>query len=248
MKQGKGGLRALLGLVMLLGLALVLVACEDQATALPGPPGPPTAGPSPTVAPTETPVSVTGSGAELYNQAHAAMNTLKSYHFVTDTTLGRGATQRIEGDWAAPNKLKMTVVNKGAGTDGTQHILRIGPQQWTRKTDAEAWATTPAQTGSLSPDQTAGLLRYAASLDKTDDVTLDNQPMQHLTFTLDPAKLAGSAAGMSQGDGELWIDPANHWITQMLINYTSNVIGARGESVSTMRLSAFNAGVEINAP
>ena len=239
----------LLATLLLVVLAFALAACDVGGTEPPpGPPGPPTAGPSPTPVPTETPITVTGSGAELYGQAHTAMQALKSYHFVTDSDLGRGATQHIEGDWVAPDRLRMTTVNKGAGTDGTQHTLRIGAEQWSRKSDAEAWAKAAAQAGSIGPDQTAGVLRYAATVDKTDDKALDGQTLLHMTFGLDPAKLAGSAAGISRGDGELWIDKTSKNIVQMQLNYTSSVTGAKGEAHSVMRLSKFDSAVEIAHP
>jgi hypothetical protein len=132
----------------------------------------------------------------------------------------------------------MTVVNQGAGTDSTQYILRIGLEQWTRKTEADAWQKSPNTTVSLSPDQAAGILRYAASIEAAPD--------GHLTFTLDPARL-GSGAGIARGDGELWLDSGKR-IMKMILNFTSGVTGAIGEARSTLQLSDFDKPVEIARP
>jgi hypothetical protein len=234
------------GLLVL--LALGVAACGDQPTA--GPIGPQPAAPTATAGPTETPVAVSGAGAETYRKTQAAMRQLTSYHFVSDTDLGKNATQHIEGDWAAPNRIRMTVVNKGGGFDGTQQIVRIGPEQWTRPNETVGWSpVSNAPAVVTGPDQVDGVVRYAQSVDQTPDVTLDGQPAHHLTFTLDAARLAADPnVGLARGEGELWSDPATDRILQVRMSYTSSVQAARGTATTTMKFSDFNKQVDIPHP
>jgi hypothetical protein len=228
--------RFALVLPLLAVLTLAAAAC-DTSDPTPAPIGPGAAVPTATPAPTETAVSVTGSGAELYKQAHDAMLALKSYHFVSDTDLGHGATQHVDGDWGSPNRLRMTLVNKGTGQDGTQYIVRIGKEQWTRPTESAAWtAVQNAPAVSVGPDQAAGILATAQSVEKTDDTTLNGTPAYHLTFQLG----ANPNEGIGSGSGELWIAQDTHYIVQMKLLFTTGVKGARGEANSTLVLSKFN--------
>ena len=246
---GRRVLAALLGL-LLLGVAALLAACEGEPTPAIGPVGPSTPVPTATAVPTGTPVAISGPGADIYAAGHAAMVQLTSYHFTTDSDLGRGVTQHIEGDWAAPNKVRMTVTTKGGGQDGTQQIVRIGTAEWTRRTDADAWAAMqnppPAET---APDQIAGLLRYGL-LESSEETTLNNQAVYHLTFTLDPARLvtASPSTGISKGNGELWIAKDTHYIVQIKLVFTSTVTAARGAATSVMKLAQFNSPVDIPQP
>src|SRR5436309_14739447 len=64
--------------LLLLALAGLLAACEAEVTPTPGTQGPPGPPPTATIAPTETPISVSGTGAAAYYQAHAALLSLTS--------------------------------------------------------------------------------------------------------------------------------------------------------------------------
>src|SRR4051794_13964266 len=90
------------GIAGLAVLALAVAACDPGTAAPAGPPGPVTPAPTATLAPTETPISIGGTGGELYQQAHTAMTLLKSYQFVSDTDLGKADSQHIDGVWVAP--------------------------------------------------------------------------------------------------------------------------------------------------
>ena len=84
----------------------------------------------------------------------------ETYHFVSDTDLGKAATQHIEGDWAAHNRIRMTVTNKGGGFDGAQQIIRIGTEEWTRPNETAGWRAVPnAPAVVTGPDQVVGILR-----------------------------------------------------------------------------------------
>jgi outer membrane lipoprotein-sorting protein len=233
---------------LLVVVALGVAACSDQPTA--GPIGPQPAAPTATAGPTETAVPVTGAGAETYRQTQGAMRQLTSYHFVSDTDLGKAATQHIEGDWAAPNRIRMTVTNKGGGFDGTQQIVRIGAEEWTRPNETTNWsAVSNAPAVVTGPDQVDGILRYAQSVDQGADVTLDGQAAHHLTFTLDQAKLAADTnIGLAKGEGELWVDTATSHILQVKLTFTSSVQAARGSATTTMKFSDFNKAVDIPHP
>jgi hypothetical protein len=229
---------------VLLALALALAACDDGTGPI-GPVGPGTPVPTVTPAPTETPVSIGGTGAELYQQAHAAMMGRKSYRFVNDTDLGRGATQHIEGVWVAPHTISMVVVTTGTTGAGTQYICRVADRHWVRPNEADAWAAVnPAPRAATSPDQVAAILRFAQSLDLVgnEPLTRDGQTVNatHLKFILDAGRLAAANIGIAKGSGDLWIDPTSKHILQMKLTFTSSVQAARGEATSTLTLSKFD--------
>jgi hypothetical protein len=233
---------------LLVVLALGVAACDAEPT--PAPIGPQPAAPTATAGPTATPVPVTGAGADAYRKTQAAMRQLTSYHFVSDTDLGKAATQHIEGDWAAPNRIRMTVVNKGGGFDGTQQIVRIGLEEWTRPNETVGWsAVSNAPAVVTGADQVDGIIRFAQSVDQTADVTLDGQPAHHLTFTLDAARLAADPnVGLAQGQGELWTDVATDRLLQAKMSYTSSVQAARGTATTTIKFSDFDKPVDIPQP
>lgn len=229
---------------VVLALGLLLAACDDGSTPI-GPQAPGTPLPTATPAPTETPISVRGTGAELYQQAHTMMMSLKSYRFVNDTDLGRGATQHTEGVWIAPHTVSLVVVTTGTTGAGTQYICRVADQHWVRPNEASAWtAANPPPRAATSPDQVAAILRFAQSLELAgnESLTIDNQTVNaaHMTFTLDAGQLATANIGIAGGKGELWIDSASKHIVQMKLTFTSSVQAASGEATSTLILSKFN--------
>ena len=229
---------------VLLALAALLAACDDGSAPI-GPVAPGTPLPTAPPAPTETPISVGGTGAELYQQAHTAMMGLTSYRFVNDTDLGRGATSHSEGTWVAPHAVSLVVVTTGTTSAGTQYICRVGDRHWTRPNEAAAWtAVNPAPPASTSPDQVASILRFAQSLDLVgnETLTLDGESVNttRMKFTLDAGRLTGANIGIAGGSGELWIDPTSKYIRQMKLTFTSSVQAAQGQATSTLTLSKFN--------
>jgi hypothetical protein len=235
-------------IALLVVLALGVAACDGEPTAAPI--GPQPAAPTATAGPTTTPVPVTGAGADAYRKMQAAIRQLTSYHFVSDTDLGKAATQHIEGDWAAPNRIRMTVVNKGGGFDGTQQIVRIGAEEWTRPNETVGWSpVSNAPAVVTGADQVDGIIRYAQSVDQGEDVTLDGQAVHHLTFTLDTARLSADPnVGLAQGQGELWTDVATDRLLQAKMSYTSSVQAARGTATTTIKFSDFDKPVDIPHP
>ncbi len=238
---------AIVGVLVLLALGLAACTTGDPTA---GPIGPQPAAPTATAGPTETAVPVSGAGADTYRKSQAAMRLLKSYHFITATDLGKGATQQIEGDWATPNRIRMTVVTKGGGFDGTQQIVRLGPEEWTRPNETVGWTVVSnAPAVVTGPDQVDGIMSYAQAVNQTEDVTLNGSPAHHLTFTLDAAKLAANPnVGLAKGEGELWIDPATDRVLQVVLNFTSSVQAARGSATTTMKFSDFDKAVDIPHP
>ena len=229
---------------VLLALAGLLAACDD-GSAPQGPQGPGTPMPTVTPAPTETPISIGGTGAELYQQAHTAMMGLTSYRFVNDTDLGRSAKQHSEGVWIAPHTISMLVVTTGTTGAGTQYICRVADRHWVRATEAAAWtAANPPPRAGTSPDQVAAILRFAQSLDLVgnETLTIEGQTVNatRMTFTLDAGRLTTANIGIAGGKGDLWIDPTSKYIVQMKLTFTSSVQAASGEATSTLTFSKFN--------
>ena len=227
-------------------------------TDTPEPPTPTTAPPSPTTASASS-GTLTGPAADLLTKAQAAMQALKTYHFVIEVTSAEGVTVSGEGDVQTPDKVRITL---DLGQAGKSQMLVLGQDVYLQQPGTQTFipisrsGSAAAGMGLLgNPQQVTSFAQLADSANIVGDEQIDGVDTTHVQFTYDLSKVgqtAGATTSAGQATGDMWIEKSSGYarrvkiITPATTQTRQTPSGTGGTSAVVITYSRFD--VPLAAP
>lgn len=218
---------------------LTLAACGGDPTPTPPPPTPTTAPtataepPTPTVeASSNSSTSNDQDAIDLLNDAQRAMQGVKSYHFVLETS-SAGTEVKAEGDiHVTEKKLRMSMTVPGMGDiemisiANDTYFKQPGTDAFTKAGDNDIMAN--ALSGMSDPMQFTSYTEFAEEAQVAGKEKLDGADTVRVTYTFDANKAAQEAAekqgqptpeaiGEAKSSAEMWIEEKTNFIRKMEI-------------------------------
>ncbi|MBI3977878.1 MAG: LppX_LprAFG lipoprotein [Chloroflexi bacterium] len=189
------------------------------------------------------------------------MEKLRSFHFRLEVAngvmpLGAGfVATSVEGDAAAPDRLKMTVKARLANTPVELQVIAIGSRRYLTNPLTRRWQdvsgnlVTPAL---LDPERgIGGVLRRLENPERLGRESLEGVETWRLRGAVPAAVLVGMVGGQAAGAEpiglEVWVG-AGDWLVRQVKLAGAVTQGEAPQMERTLKLSSFNQSVSIDAP
>lgn len=233
-------------LILFLWLATLPLACQST--------------PEPEPEPTPDPQTIV-------NTAVAHLTGVSGFHFILETSGpatyldadGTLALRRLQGDFAAPDRVRAVVRVAITGLVTELRVIGIGEQQWQTNVLTGAWEPVSVN-GSFNPailfDEAVGLpailTQELTEVALLGTETVDGVAYEVITAVLDPTRLISMSNGLLGSETtdaipvQLWLTPDSHQIQRILLSET--IPGQEQPRQWQVDFSQFDQAVTIEPP
>lgn len=232
----------------LLLLLCLLIACNSRPESTPTP---------------NTPPSPTPDPATLLRLAGEQMQALESVHFVIAREGGSAFLDpeqtlnlvSAEGDYAAPNASQAMLALQSSGVNLQINTVAIGDEQWITNPLTQAWEQLPLDWGfnpAILFDPQVGWQRLLSEdisgVQLLEEVEIGGQSRYRFQAEIVGERLGIVTGGAANSDRpvttEIWLDPANLYVTAL--NFTLPT--PAGDAHWQITFTRFNTPLTIQSP